>query len=130
MEESLKSKHLVISTSFEGVGETFFSTEKDFCRSIINLFIKDLFSNDADFIKQLESIEKNLRTLPELSGTISDICNCSKKNLILFIDEVDKASNYKLFLNFLGMLRNKYLQSQKNRESTFYSVVLAGVYDI
>jgi hypothetical protein len=130
LEESLKSKHLVISTSFEGIGETFFSTEKEFCRSIIHLFIKDLFSNDVDFTKQLKSIEKNVRSFPELSETITNICNCTKKKIILFIDEVDKASNYRLFLNFLGMLRNKYLKSQKNRDSTFYSVVLAGVHDI
>jgi hypothetical protein len=43
---------------------------------IIHLFIKDLFSNDVDFTKQLKSIEKNVRSFPELSETITNIKAC------------------------------------------------------
>ena len=47
------------------------------------------------------------------------------------IDEVDKSSDNQLFLNFIGMLRNKYLErDREGMNSTFHSVVLAGVYDI
>ncbi len=46
----------------------------------------------------------------------------------MLIDEVDKSSNNQLFVSFLAMLRNKYLE----RESfpTFHSIVLAGLYDV
>ena len=43
---------------------------------------------------------------------------------------MDKSSDNQIFLNFLGMLRDKYLQSAKGRDNTFKSVILAGVYDI
>ena len=46
------------------------------------------------------------------------------------IDEVDKSSNNQLFLNFLGMLRNKYLDRNDNFDFSFKSVILAGVYDV
>lgn len=47
------------------------------------------------------------------------------------IDEVDKSTDNQLFLSFLGMLRNKYLdRKKKGMNSTFHSVILAGVYDV
>lgn len=44
------------------------------------------------------------------------------------IDEVDQANNHKVFLDYLGMLRSKFLK--RNTRPTFQSVILAGVYDI
>jgi len=35
------------------------------------------------------------------------------KPVILMIDEVDKSTDNQLFLSFLGMLRNKYLDRKK-----------------
>jgi hypothetical protein len=43
---------------------------------------------------------------------------------------VDKSSNNQLFLSFIGMLRNKYLQREVGKDYTFKSVILAGVYDV
>ena len=44
------------------------------------------------------------------------------------IDEVDQARNHKVFIDFLGMLRSKFLK--RSTRPTFQSVILAGVYDI
>ena len=49
---------------------------------------------------------------------------------IFYIDEVDKNADNQIFLSFLGLLRNKYLEQQQSRDITFWSVILAGVYDI
>ena len=46
------------------------------------------------------------------------------------IDEVDKSSNNQIFLHFLGMLREKYLQRNEGQDYTFQSVILAGVHDV
>ena len=54
----------------------------------------------------------------------------SNKDIVLMIDEVDKSSNNQLFLDFLGMLRSKYLFEQQNQDLTFKSVILAGVHDV
>jgi hypothetical protein len=49
---------------------------------------------------------------------------------VLFIDEVDKAGNNELFLEFLAMLRDKYLKAKNKKDFTFHSVILAGVHDV
>lgn len=50
------------------------------------------------------------------------------KPVVLLIDEVDQASNYESFVDFLGLLRAKFLK--RDTRPTFQSVILAGVYDI
>jgi hypothetical protein len=50
--------------------------------------------------------------------------------MVLLIDEVDKSSNNQLFVNFLAMLREKYLAQLEGLDKTFYSIVLVGVHDV
>ena len=61
---------------------------------------------------------------------ISDLVIKIDKKIILLIDEVDKSSNNHLFLDFFGLLRNKYMQRNVGKDVTFFSVILAGVHDI
>lgn len=65
-----------------------------------------------------------------LSKRITWLCKRCDKKIVLMIDEVDKSSNNQVFLHFLGMLRNKYIKRVGNDIPTFWSVILAGVYDI
>lgn len=55
-------------------------------------------------------------------------CAKSEKPIVLLIDEVDSASNYQVFLDFLAQLRADYINRDKAK--TFQSVILASVYDI
>lgn len=66
----------------------------------------------------------------KLGAFITDFVNQSNRQVVLMIDEVDKASNHILFLNFLGMLRNKYLNREAGKDQTFHSVALAGLHDV
>ena len=50
--------------------------------------------------------------------------------MVLLIDEVDKSSNNQLFLDFLGMFRDKYLNREDPSDYTFHSVILAGLHDV
>ncbi|MBR4325352.1 MAG: hypothetical protein IKP73_07495, partial [Bacteroidales bacterium] len=50
---------------------------------------------------------------------------------VILIDEVDQSLDNELFVRFLAMLRSKYIdRDQFGDNSTFWSVILAGVYDI
>jgi hypothetical protein len=49
---------------------------------------------------------------------------------VLLIDEVDRTSNNRVFLQFLSTLRKKFLARDGGDDYTFHSVILAGVYDI
>jgi hypothetical protein len=63
-----------------------------------------------------------------LSNLISKICMVSKRPVVLMVDEVDHAGSYPAFIQFLGILRDKYLKREER--PTFQSVLLAGVHDI
>jgi hypothetical protein len=75
-------------------------------------------------------MSENINDLNAVSKAITNFCRLVDKEIVLFIDEVDKSSNNQLFMSFLGMLRNKFLLRQQGKDKTFYSVILAGVYDI
>ncbi|TYQ16600.1 UNVERIFIED_CONTAM: hypothetical protein Cloal_3165 [Acetivibrio alkalicellulosi] len=130
--DRLKDKYLVIDISFEGIGDNAFTSEKAFVEVFIRLVSRRLIQNKVDqsIIKDWEEFKKDLDGFEELSRKITQLSQNSSKDIIILIDEVDKSSDNQLFLNFLGMLRNKYLDREKGRDSTFKSVILAGVYDV
>lgn len=118
----LKNKYTVIDISFEGIDEKLFEDSKLFCNEFIDLMKESI--DDQILLNEFREVDN----ISELSELISDIT--SDREIILLIDEVDKSANNKLFLNFLGMLRAKYMRREKGRDTSFKSVILAGVYDI
>ena len=40
------------------------------------------------------------------------------------------TGNHQLFLDFLALLRTKYLAAARGKDATFHSVILAGVHDV
>ena len=130
LENNLKDEYLVISISFEGIGNVVFSTEREFCRKFIELIEINLEYSNENLNKKLLDLSKNVEDFVSLSRTISRFIKEIDKEVILIIDEVDKSSDNQMFLDFLGMLRNKYLERERGRGVTFKSVILAGVYDI
>ncbi|ETR72565.1 MAG: hypothetical protein OMM_01616 [Candidatus Magnetoglobus multicellularis str. Araruama] len=130
LKQKLKEDYIIIKTSFEGIGEPFFQTDENFCKTILSLFADGIVSDDEDFKQMIIDEDKGLTSLKDISKAITIFTKKANKQVILFIDEVDKAANHSLFLNFLGMLRNKYLKKNEGEDTTFHSVILAGVHDI
>lgn len=124
------SEYVVISISFEGIGDLIFEEEKRFTKGFLNLVERTLFMEHRDLSQFIEMQKNEVETLDDLSYFITKfIIKCNKK-VILMVDEVDKSSNNQLFLSFLGMLRNKYLLRNAGKDYTFHSVILAGVHDV
>ena len=130
LENSLKDEYLVISISFEGTDINSFSTPQNFCNLFVELVSENLDYVDEKLSALFVSFSKDINSLTNLSRTISRFIKEIDKEVILIIDEVDKSSDNQMFLDFLGMLRNKYLERERGRGVTFKSVILAGVYDI
>jgi hypothetical protein len=119
-----------IAISFEGIGEEGFKSAAVFIEAFFLLLNQEFKSSgNANLVKFLE-----LSPVPDridmLGVWISDLVKTTGKKIVLIIDEVDKSSNNQLFLDFLGMLRNKYLKRDKPGQATFHSVILAGVHDV
>lgn len=129
--DGLADEYLVLSMSFEGLGDSEMSSGDAVARTfvqILNFQMKYQKIQDSLMTLIRDAATNPNYTLPNLSETISDFCIAANKPVVLLIDEVDSAGNYPAFLQFLGMLRNKFLSRAKY--PTFQSVILAGVYDV
>lgn len=131
----LADKYTVFFISFEGLGENAFGNEETFCSTLCKLLYDTVAYEEVpaldEAVKQIitNSVEeKKIKDMLGLSKFITDICKKANVPVVLMIDEVDQASNHKIFIDFLGMLRSKFLK--RNTRPTFQSVILAGVYDI
>ena len=119
-----------INTSFEGIGEEGFANAAVFIDAFFLLLNQEFKSSgNTDLMKFLESSPVPDR-IDVLGVWISELVEKTGKKIVLMIDEVDKSSNNQLFLDFLGMLRNKYLKRREPGQRTFHSVILAGVHDV
>jgi len=128
LKKELQDSHLPVSISFEGLGDDCFASQEAFCSILVNLIAKSLkFTNASnEYIEKWK--ENKITNFNLLSSHITEMCE--DKKIVLMIDEVDATSNNRIFLQFIGMLRSKYLAREAGMDYTFHSVILAGVYDI
>ena len=127
----LSDKYLVVPLSFEGLGDEAFASSEAFVATFKRQMARNITSRQLN--EALIDVWQNsdASSIEGLSLVITDFCKACPKPVVVTIDEVDKSSDNQLFLNFLGMLRNKYLErDREGMNSTFHSVILAGVYDI
>jgi hypothetical protein len=130
LSKKLENKYLILRTSFEGIGDAIFENEEIFSSKILVIFSRALRFTNKEKSEELKALGENLKSLEDVSESITEFIMNTDKRVILLIDEVDKSSNNQLFLSFLGMLRNKFLLSKDGLDYTFYSVILTGVYDV
>ena len=128
--ELSKEDYLVIKMSFEGLSSRSFQDETIFIKNFIREIKRNLsLKEKAELINFINDYE-SLNDINDLNYFITDFIREAEKKVVLMIDEVDKSSNNQLFLDFLGMLRTKYLLVEEGEDYTFHSVVLAGVHDV
>jgi len=126
-----REDYLAIFISFEGLGNDAFSSEKYFYEAFIELVETEINNLKVNKISKLiYSYMKFFLKKHNISKWISHLVRIQNKKMVLIIDEVDKCSNNEVFINFLGMLRDKYLKRTIGKDITFHSVILAGVHDV
>lgn len=137
LKEYLFPQYIVISMSFQKMSSAKFQDEHAFSRAFARDFIqkaeKEIKSQRLHQGSVLE-LERQWKEGPEsfdlaeLFEGLNELCATASNKIVLMVDEVDQASDNQVFLDFLGQMRECYL----NREeiATFHSVILAGVYDI
>jgi hypothetical protein len=122
--------YLALNISFEGIGGAPFVNEHAFCPAFLRIIARSVQFTRPELHGDFAQAAQYVHTFEDLSQFISRYVLESQKNIVLLIDEVDKSSNNQLFLDFLGMLRQKYLQRAMGQGATFHSVILAGVHDV
>lgn len=131
LERQLKKDYIVLSLSFEAADELFASLYT-LAAGLIRRIGRILKAQDIP--KQLytawqQPVSKEF-PFDDLDQRITELCTGCEKKIVFMIDEVDKSSDNQIFLSFLGLLREKYLNQLKGQDLTFQSVILAGVYDV
>lgn len=127
----LAERFFVIRISFEAADD-YFTSQLIFANGIV-MDIAEVLEREGvngDILTQWEEKIEGDYPLKVLGRKISDLCKNIGKGVVLMIDEVDKCSDNQIFLNFLGLLRSKYLDMQEGLDTSFQSVILAGVYNI
>lgn len=129
----LRKDYLALSISFEDIDSDTYQHQERFVYSFLDMLVVEFEFLDlleaASFIEQQIDRVTNMRALSRfITRLVRDML--PGKSVVLLIDEVDKSSNNQLFLDFLGMLRKKYLRRNEGKDDTFQSVILAGVHDI
>ncbi len=125
-----KMGYLVIKISFEGIGDKVFSSEDYFSPAFVKMLGGKLVAKNGELADALLKHKDEITNLQDLSEAITRLTGTAGKKIVLQVDEVDKSSNNQLFLSFLGMLRAKYLLRNEGSDTTFHSVILAGVHDV
>ena len=127
----MSDRYLVVPLSFEGIGSAAYASHESFAAMFARQMEDNLLSLNRDDTKAEIWRENHPKSIADLSAVITKYCKEVQIPVVLTIDEVDKSLDNQLFLDFLGMLRNKFLEREiKGMDSTFFSVILAGVYDV
>lgn len=136
LKQYLKEEYVVLSMSFQRMSSAVFQDEYTFSREFAKMAIRIIKNKKQGIaglaeaeVQALERAAKDDKmNLADLFHLLSNLCETSSKPAVLIIDEVDSASNNQVFLDFLGMLRDYYLD--RKQTAIFQSVILASVYDI
>ncbi len=119
-----------IKMSFEGIGVDGYKNEAVFIEAFLSRLKRALPLNGDTGLGQFIDTAHRVDRIDKLDLWITQLVEKIGKKTVLIIDEVDKSCNTQLFLDFLGMLRDKYLNRNDGEEQTFHSVILSGVHDI
>lgn len=133
---TLKNDYTVFFLDFQKMSTSAFESEHKFAASFTEYFVSEISEirdlTESPELRALVAAAKNKKfDMNEMFTRLSRFCRlCTEKSrpAILLIDEIDSASNYQVFLDFLAGLRGYYLE--RENKPTFQSVILAGVYDI
>ena len=126
---NLRDDYVAVKLSFEGIDSE--AHQERFVAEFLNLLTRRLaYMGLSDISGMVDRHRPETTSMSMLSHLITTLVRTRPgQSWVLMIDEVDKSSNNQLFLDFLGMLRNKYLH-REDGEETFQAIILAGVHDI
>ena len=136
LKNAMMMQYVVISTSFEGIGDAGFVDEYSFVKEFCRLLRRELRRDSRISISVKEKIDdlfgekEENQKLGDLFDALLEWCEDTDEPIVLIIDEVDSATNNQVFLDFLAQLRDNYINRDTKGIRTFQSVILAGVTDV
>lgn len=110
----LAGQYVVLDLSFEAADDLFVS-KYALAAGLIRRIYRELKRQKVsrDMLEEWGKPVAEQFPFEDFSDRITELCSQSEKKIILMIDEVDKSSDNQIFLSFLGLLRNKYLEPEQ-----------------
>ena len=137
LRKELREEYTVVSMDFQRISADSFRSEGAFAQAFLRntldlaefgtLIIDDVIREEMLSLTNAQVEEIQLDRLFRLFMRWN---KKSDKAIVLFIDEVDSATNNQIFLDFLAGLRDQYISRDTEGTPAFWSVVLAGVTDV
>jgi hypothetical protein len=125
----LKDRYLGFRLSLEG-RDGYFESEWTFCEGMRQDLLEVAEAQCPECAEVWKCETPQTLPMKDFVRRVKSFCKQSPKPVVVTIDEVDKASDYKIFRDFLGSLRDMYIARSSDGTPTFHSVILAGVHDI
>ena len=123
-------EYLAIRLNFQGIDEKWHASDQTFAQMFFNELANHLGFNKPELDPFFKKEKSKIVDMNTLSQFITSLTRKLTLKPVLLIDEVDSCSTFEPFINFLGMLRGKYLERDQAQHATFHSIVLVGVHDI
>lgn len=129
----LQKDYIAVFMDFQRMSSAMFADENSFAVSFAEYFNEVIkYSTDDIGGQELQRLDDLISggqlNMGKLFMLLGKICDSAKRPVVLIIDEVDSALNNQVFIDFLAQLRSHYLD--RDNTPAFWSVILAGVYDI
>jgi hypothetical protein len=122
--------YLVLGISFEEIDAPTYEKQEWFIATFLDILREQLgYLHEKELLNFIAS-QRSITNFKKLDMFLTQLVVKADRKVLIMIDEVDKSGNNRLFLDFLGMLRSKYLKSNQGKGHTFHSVILAGVHDV
>jgi Cdc6-like AAA superfamily ATPase len=94
--------YLTIDVSFEDIDTPTYETHHRFITTVLDILSQRLgFMQEQELVDLIEK-NKTISNFNRLSAFFTEMIVKSGRKVVLMIDEVDKATNNQLFLDFLG----------------------------
>lgn len=134
----LSEEYILLNLDFQDISDAVFKTEGSFVQGMCRIINDAAEFYGAPIPEKVRTDFAALNLKPEDSVKMDELFRIfmrwfqeSERNVVLIIDEVDSATNNRVFLDFLAQLRSLYLKREKNPDvKAFQSVILAGVTDV
>ena len=137
LKKTLQGEYIVLSLDFQGADSDAFESGAVFSQTISRLILDQyefeqicIPENTLQALRELNACDPKAIKMDELFRILKRWIKNEEKAIVLIIDEIDRAANSQVFLDFLAQLRDGYIGRDSSGNPAFQSVILAGVTDI
>lgn len=124
--KALEVDYIPLYVSLQAIPAASLQEEEPFAQHMSRLILQAAKALPEETAATLQDYSEHPPQLDMLFRTLRRWCKASPKPIVLILDNIDAATGYQPFLDFLAMLRMGHIQRAADDIPTFHSVILVG----